>query len=42
MVSDLGVTQAPAVVIVGKDRKARLLEGYIDPVSLRQQVKDGR
>jgi len=42
VVSDLGVTQAPAVVIVGKDRKARLLEGYIDPVSLRQQVKDGR
>ncbi|HEX5909802.1 MAG TPA: hypothetical protein VFY44_04865 [Thermoleophilaceae bacterium] len=42
VVNDLGVTQAPAVVIVGKDRKARLLEGYIDPVSLRQQVKDGR
>jgi hypothetical protein len=42
VVNDLGITQAPAVVIVGKDRKARLLEGYIDPVSLRQQVKDGR
>ena len=41
VVNDLGVTQAPAVVIVGKDRKARLLEGYIDPVTLRQQVKDG-
>ena len=42
VISDLGVTQAPAVVIVGKDRKARLLEGYIDPLTLRQQVKDSR
>lgn len=42
VVSGLGVTQAPAVVIVGKDRKARLVEGYIDPVTLRQQVKDAR
>jgi len=42
VVSDLGVTQAPAVVIVGKDRKARLLEGFIDPETLRQQVRDGR
>ena len=42
VINDLGVTQAPAVVIVGKDRKARLLEGYIDPLSLRQQVKDAR
>jgi hypothetical protein len=42
VINNLGVTQAPAVVIVGKDRKARLLQGYIDPLSLRQQVKDGR
>ena len=42
VINNLGVTQAPAVVIVGKDRKARLLEGYIDPLSLRQQVKDAR
>ena len=42
VVTDLGVTQAPAVVIVGSDRKARLLEGFIDAGTLRQQVKDGR
>lgn len=42
IVSGLGVTQAPAVVIVGKDRKATLLEGFIDEGSLRQQVRDAR
>jgi hypothetical protein len=38
----LGVSQAPAVVIVGKSRRARLIEGYVDPTTLRQQVKDAR
>ncbi len=42
VVSGLGVSQAPAVVIVGKNRKARLLEGFIDAGTLRQQVKDRR
>ena len=28
--SGLGVSQAPAVVIVGKNRKARLIEGFVD------------
>lgn len=42
VVTGLGVTQAPAVVIVGKDRKARLVEGYVDPATLRQQVRDAR
>ena len=32
----------PVVVIVGKDRKARLIEGYVDAGSLRQQVRDRR
>lgn len=42
VVTGLGVTQAPAVVIVGKDRKARLVEGYVDPTTLRQQVRDAK
>ena len=40
--SGLGVSQAPAVVIVGKNRQAQLIEGYVDPATLRQQVKDAR
>lgn len=42
VVSGLGVSQAPAVVIVGQDRKARLIEGFVDGGTLRQQVKDAR
>jgi len=40
--SGLGVTQAPAIVIVGKSRQARVIEGYVDSATLRQQVKDAR
>ena len=42
VIADLGVTQAPSVVIVGKDRKAVLLEGFIDSGTLKQQVRDAR
>ena len=42
LVAGLGVTQAPTVVIVSRDRKARLIEGFVDPATLRQQVKDTR
>lgn len=42
VISDLGVTQAPAVVIVGKDRKATLLEGFVDKGTLKQRVEDAR
>jgi hypothetical protein len=42
VVATLGVSQAPAVVVVGKDRKARLLEGFIDSGTLRQGIKDQR
>ena len=38
----VGVTQAPAVVVVGRDRKAQLLEGYVDEVTLTQIVVDAR
>lgn len=37
-----GVSQAPAVVIVGKRGSARLVEGFVDPETLIQQVADAR
>ncbi len=42
IIGGLGVSQAPAVVIVGKDLKASLIEGYVDSATLRQQVEDAR
>ncbi len=42
LVGALGISQAPAIVIVGKDRQARLLEGYVDPATLAQDVADSR
>jgi hypothetical protein len=42
VVGALGVSQAPAVVIVGKGRRARLTEGFIDGKTLRQDVLDMR
>lgn len=41
----LGISQAPAVVIVGrkgKDGSARVVEGYVDPQTLAQEVADSR
>ncbi len=42
LIGDLGISQAPAVVIVGRDRQARVVEGYVDPASLAQDVADTR
>jgi hypothetical protein len=42
VVGDLGIAQAPAVVIVGRGRAARVVEGYIDPTTLAQDVADAR
>jgi len=39
IVSRVGVSQSPAVVIV-RGSKARVVEGYVDPETLRQQVID--
>jgi hypothetical protein len=41
-ISEVGVTRAPSVVIIGKSGKARLIEGYIDPAALAQEVADTR
>jgi hypothetical protein len=42
LVGELGVSQAPAVVIVGRNRMARVIEGFIDPATLAQDVADAR
>jgi hypothetical protein len=42
MVEDLGVNQAPAIVVIGRGGNASLIEGYIDADSLVQVVADAR
>ncbi len=36
------ISQAPAVVIVGRNNKARLIEGFVDEETLAQEVADAR
>src|ERR671914_261555 len=40
LLAGVGVSQVPSVVIVRPERRARLIEGYIDEASLRQHVTD--
>lgn len=40
VVEGLNVSQAPSIVIVDRDHKAQLFEGFIDAGSLRQYVAD--
>jgi hypothetical protein len=42
MLEDLGVNQAPAIVVIGRSGKASLIEGYIDAELLVQVVADAR
>ncbi len=42
VISGLGVAQAPAIAIVGRDRQAQLVEGFVDAGTLRQLVMDAR
>jgi hypothetical protein len=42
LLEDLQVNQAPAIVVIGRSGKARLLEGYVDAESLVQVVADAR
>jgi hypothetical protein len=42
LVGNLGVAQAPTVVIVDPKRQAQLVEGFIDPGTLEQLVVDAR
>jgi hypothetical protein len=40
ILAGVGVSQVPSIVIARPGRKARLIEGYVDRQSLRQQVED--
>jgi hypothetical protein len=40
LISGLDISSAPATVVVGRDRKARVLEGFLDGGTLRQEVQD--
>ena len=42
VVQSAGVARAPSVVIIGKTGRAQLIEGYIDPEALAQEVSDTR
>lgn len=42
LVEDLGVSQTPSVVIIGRSGKAQLIEGYVDADTLTQAVADAR
>jgi hypothetical protein len=42
LIGQLGISQAPALVIVCRDRTARVVQGYIDPATLAQDVADAR
>jgi hypothetical protein len=42
IVEAVGIDQAPAVVIVDSHRRARLIQGYVDPETLAQEVRDVR
>lgn len=42
LIRDLPVTQPPAVVIVDRRRRARVIQGYVDPATLAQDLADAR
>jgi hypothetical protein len=42
VVQSLGLTRAPSIVIIGRRGRARLIDGYIDPAALAQEVADTR
>jgi hypothetical protein len=36
----LGISQSPAMVVIDRNRKATLLQGYLDSGTIRQTVRD--
>jgi len=42
LLENLGVTQAPAIVVIGRSGNAQLVEGYVDGPTLVQVVADAR
>jgi len=42
LTSDIQIFQAPSILVIGKDRKASLLTGYVDTRAVQQAVGDAR
>ena len=42
VVSGLDIAQAPVVIVVDRSRQGRVVEGYVDPPSLKQIVQDAK
>jgi hypothetical protein len=40
VVGSLGISQSPAMVVIDRNRKANLLQGYLDAGTIRQTVRD--
>jgi hypothetical protein len=40
VVGSLGISQSPAMVVIDRNRKAQLFQGYLDSGSIRQTVRD--
>ena len=40
VVGSLGISQSPALVVIDRDRKAELLQGYLDSGTIEQTVRD--
>lgn len=40
LVGTLGISQSPAMVVIDKQRHARLYEGFLDAGTIRQSVRD--
>lgn len=40
LVGSLGISQSPAMVVIDRERKAELLQGYVDSGTIRQTVRD--
>lgn len=40
VVGSLGISQSPAMVVIDRNRKAQLLQGYLDSGTIRQTVRD--
>ena len=40
LVGSLGISQSPAMVVIDRNRKAQLLQGYLDSGTIRQTVRD--
>jgi hypothetical protein len=40
IVGAIGISQSPAMVVIDRNRKAQVLQGYLDSGTIRQTVRD--